>query len=121
MILVTNKMIERIIDNADIEFRGCHSPDRNNPLYGRAAYFMIDHTKVTFPVKSLNPRKSTLRAGLIKELRRRIESIGYRMDVSWSGYMQLCEYDPYSVKRLLEKYVNEQYIDHTYRPKKEVA
>lgn len=121
MIMVTDRMIERIIDNADIEFRGCHAPHRETPLYGRAAYFMIDHCKVTFPVNSLNPRKSTLRKGLIKELRRRIESIGYRMDVSWSGYMQLCEYDPYSVKRLVEKYLDRQYIDHAYRPKKEVA
>lgn len=120
MIHVNTTMIERILDNAEIEFRGCHTPHNDTPLYGRRAYYMIDNCKVTFPVKSINPKAKTLRQGLIKELKRRIESIGYKLDTSWSGYMSLVQCDPYSVKSLFETYINNQYIDHTYRTKKAV-
>lgn len=119
MIHVSRKMIERIIDNAEIEFRGCHAPHKDTPLYGRKAYFMVDDCKITFPVKSINPRTKTLREGLINELKRRVEAIKLCVDVSWSGCMRVVKYDPYSVERLFLKYNEGQNLDLPYRSKKD--
>ena len=108
---ITNTIVKRILDNAEITYRGCHSPDRNSPLYGRAAYYMIDHTKVTFPVDTLEPTEDQLLEGLYAELKQRLESIELTIDTSWNGCMSLITVDPYSVKCLLDKYVEGQYID----------
>jgi hypothetical protein len=103
---VPKHIVEYILDNASIGERGCHAPHNETPLDGRRAYYMIDHVKVTFPVKSLKPTQSTLRAGLIKEMQRRFASIGFALDVNWSGTVSVVERDPYSVLPLLTKYVD---------------
>lgn len=118
---ISKKHVERIIDNAELEFRGCHAPHNETPLYGRRAYYMIDYVKVTFPVKSMSPRKSTLREGLIKELQRRIGEIGFRLDVSWSGYSQVVIYDGYGVMPLLKRYIDKQYLDLPFKASKKSA
>lgn len=111
---IQNSLIKRILDNASIEFGGIH--DRNG--HGFMAVFRIEHHKITFNVNSKNPRKATLEKLLFEEFARRVREIDYQFDVSWSNY---CRgpylYDPYSLMPLVEKYLNNQYLDLPHKSK----
>lgn len=101
---VPDYFVNLILSNAEIEYNGCHNSDPQNPLWGRNAYFMVDGHKITFPVKSIEPNWVTLDIGLYKELKRRIEYIEHRIEFDHYTQVQMVQFDPYSMRSLVEKH-----------------
>ena len=112
---IWSSVVDLIIKQARVEYSGTHSPDPNCPLYGRCAYWRIYIgdtyvCKVTARVKTLNPKQATLDKLLRAELQRRIEAIGFCMDVDHYGQMREIRVDPYGVRPLLDL-VEGKYMD----------
>ncbi len=105
---ISNSLLELIISRCTIEYNGTHNSDRNNPLWGRAAYWRVYvpgigfACKITTPVKSINPKQKTLDKLLRAELRKRIEAIQETCETNHYGEVQVFMRDPYSVRSLVE-------------------
>ena len=112
--LIASVIVQRILDNAKVEFNGLHG---NTPGWDRAAYYRIDGHKVTFRVYSLNPRQKALNKQLFNELRKRLSAVGDRVTIDYYGRASMTHHDPYGVETLLQTYVYGQYMDIPYKPK----
>lgn len=113
---IDNYLIDLIVANIRVEYCGTHNSDPNSPLLGRAAYFRLYHkdgtyiSKVTTPVKVINPSIKTRDMLLKRELKRRIEAIQETCETDRYGQVHIYMIDPYSIRRVLDaiegKYVH---------------
>lgn len=104
---IYNSCIDLIVQQCRIEYNGTHAPHNETPLYGRRAYWRVyigDSyvCKITAPVKSLNPKQATLDKLFKAELAKRIQAIGYSLDVDHYGCMRVISVDPYGVRALVD-------------------
>lgn len=100
-----------------IEYSGTHNSDPKNPLYGRRAYWRLYLEgygfvcKVTAPVRSINPKQSTLNKLLVTTLKERLSAIDYVVGLNPYGEISKpYKIDPYSCEKLLDAVTGE-YID----------
>jgi len=104
---LSTEQAKKILRNCNLEFGGVHK------VHGWDHYiavYRLDHRKITFKVKSANPRKTTLTNGIIKALQERFGSIRIQFNESWSGYVSGTHVvDPSGVMPLAEKYLMKQY------------
>lgn len=104
---IANSLIDLILSRCTVEYNGTHNSDRQNPLWGRAAYWRIYvpgygfSCKITAPVKTMHPRQSTLNKLLKAELRKRLEAIEETCETNHYGEVQVYMTDPYSVRPLI--------------------
>jgi hypothetical protein len=105
---VSDYLLNLVIKTITVEYSGTHCPDPKNPLYGRCAYYRLYTPgggfacKLTFPVKSLNPKQATLDRLFKAELKRRFEAIHERLDTDHYGQMSVVWRDPSGVRVLLK-------------------
>lgn len=121
---IYNQILDAIIENIKIEYNGTHNSDSAAPLWGRAAYWRLYHldgeyiSKVTAPVKSIQPSKATLDKLLKLELKKRIEAIVEHCETDHYGQVHIYMQDPYHIRSIL-KVVEGQFL-HLLRQKKVV-
>jgi hypothetical protein len=113
---IDDKVLDILINSLTLEYHGCHSPDSTDPLWGRCAYWRVYYkdkyyAKITTPVKVLEPSKKQLKTLFKKELKKRIDSIGYTLDVNSYLAMSVVVCDPYSLKGLVEDVLCGKFID----------
>lgn len=119
---IDDVLIDCILEEVNLEYGGCHNSDRDNPLWGRCAYYRVyskdGHylSKITFPVKTLEPRESTRLKLLRAEIKHRVESITEYCTTTWSGQVVIEERDPYSVQCLLDLIKNKYISIHYKKP-----
>lgn len=115
---ITNSVLNEIFKKVRFEYSGCHSPDKKNPLWGRAAYWRAYIggsfvCNITTPVNVMNPRKSTLEKLLKKEVRKRIEAITEIAQPNHYGQIYIYSVDPYSVRPLVES-IDREYLKSSF-------
>lgn len=104
---ISNSLIDLILSRCTVEYNGTHNSDRNNPLWGRHAYWRVSVPgygycrKITAPVKSINPKQKTLDKLLRAELRKRIEAVQETCETNHYGEVCIYMTDPYGVRPLL--------------------
>ncbi len=108
---IWTELVNAIVDHPKlkIEYGGCHSPHNETPLYGRNAYWRLSiddpnshfFAKVTAPVKSLNPTKSTLDKLLRAAIKERIMAITEVVECDHYGQVYIAQRDPYSIRGIL--------------------
>jgi hypothetical protein len=113
---IWNEIVDCIIQSIKIEYNGTHCPHRETPLYGRSAYWRIYTqdgqfvSKITTPVKTLNPKPKTLEKLFRAELKKRLQAIERVVETDHYGMIVTYEVDPYHVRSLIElverKYIN---------------
>ena len=106
---LSTEQAKKILRNCNLEFDGVHRVQGWDHFI---AVYRLDNRKITFKVKSANPRKATLTKGIIEALKDRFSDIRISFNESWSGYVSGTHVvDPSSVMFLAEKYLIGQYTD----------
>lgn len=105
---ISDYLLDLVIKCVRVEYNGTHNSDRENPLWGRRAYWRVYMPsygfacKITAPVRSIKPKQATLDRLFREELKRRFEAIHECVETDHYGQVQVVWRDPYSVRKLLE-------------------